>query len=257
MYRKKEKGFVRPLLSHANVNDMRVHRFYVPGRLSDELLIEHRPLVHQMKRVLRIRAGDTVRLFNGAGVERVYLLASIDDTRVDLRFQEDIAPNIPKRHITLFFSLLKKDKTEWVMQKTTEIGVSRLVPLFTDRTEKTGFSRERAERIVIEAAEQCGRGDIPEIVEPLQLEDAIDEFDSLMELFYCDEGESAAVGSSTHALGCFVGPEGGWSDAELEYFARRGIQGLALSPFTLRAETACVAAVLTFSTAHSFRELDN
>ena len=129
-----------------------------------------------------------------------------------------------------------------MLQKCTELGVSHFVPLITERTEKTGFDIERAKKIIIEAAEQCGRSDIPTVREPIGLLSAIDELNGKIELYMCDQ-EGEDVKNISKDIGIFVGPEGGWSDSEKQLFESKGVKRLNIHDFTLRAETACIAAV--------------
>lgn len=220
---------------------MRAHRFCVSAPLSNRLKITDRQLVHQWRRVLRIPVGGEVRLFDGRGHECRYAIEAYDaDTAALLVSLGSIPAQIPKREVTLFFSLLKKDKSEWVIQKCTEIGVSRFVPVISKRTEKIGYSYERMKKIAIEAAEQCGRGDIPEILEPMLLSEAIRKFTPRMQLLVCEEEGEAAAFDESGRIGCFVGPEGGWTDTEKAEFADSGVRSISLGEFTLRAETACV-----------------
>src|SRR5690606_20204102 len=98
---------------------------------------------------------------------RLYKIVQVEKDGVKLELVTEFERKLPERHIYLFFSLLKKDKNEWVLQKCTELGVRNFVPIVADRSEKTGFNLERSEKIVIEAAEQCGRSDIPDVREPI------------------------------------------------------------------------------------------
>jgi 16S rRNA (uracil1498-N3)-methyltransferase len=138
--------------------------------------------------------------------------------------------------------LLKKDKNDWVLQKCTELGISNFVPILAERSEKTGFNVERAEKIVIEAAEQCGRSDIPHVREPLTLAEAIHEYKDKITLLMCDEQAETAMPSSDKPVGILIGPEGGWDQTELDLFKEQGLGSLHLGHLTLRAETAAVAA---------------
>ena len=144
------------------------------------------------------------------------------------------------------FSLLKKDKNDWVLQKCTELGVSHFILIISERTEKTGFDVERAEKIVIEASEQCGRSDIPCIREPITVEKVIDELSGKVELLVAEQSSlshSSSINPQTsRPMGVLVGPEGGWTDSEEQLFTDKGLKHLALSDFTLRAETACITA---------------
>lgn len=145
----------------------------------------------------------------------------------------------------MLWSLLKKDKNDWIIQKCTELGVSHFVPVLADRSEKTGFNMERATKIAIEAAEQCGRSDIPGIREPIHIETAINELIGSVSLCVCeqsDENINNNLDNNNH-IGVFIGPEGGWSDNEKSLFKSAELKHLNLHDFTLRAETAAVAAV--------------
>jgi 16S rRNA (uracil1498-N3)-methyltransferase len=153
---------------------------------------------------------------------------------------------VPKNNIYLCFSLLKKDKNDWVLQKATELGVSHFVPLLCDRTEKSGFNPDRAQKIVIEAVEQCGRSDIPRIHEPITPEKLIDELFEKVDLLVAEQGspirthDPELIAQKPQAI--LIGPEGGWTDEEKQLFADKKLKHLALSEFTLRAETAAITA---------------
>ncbi len=229
---------------------MKVHRFYIGGRHPKEVQrfgepeawVQDESLRHQMGKVLRLKVGETIGLFNG-DVEFLYRITNYADKEIALEKVAEVKPKLPKKHIYLFFSLLKKDNSEWVLQKCTELGVRNFVPLVADRSEKIGFDMERAEKIVIEAAEQCGRSDIPHIREPLTVAAAISEYEGKVPLLFCDETGSEATWTNLDTAGILIGPEGGWSDAEKELFNSSHVAPLVLNDFTLRAETAAVAAV--------------
>ena len=133
-----------------------------------------------------------------------------------------------------------------MLQKCTELGVSHFIPLLADRSEKTGFKMERAAKIVIEASEQSGRSDIPAVREPIHIATAIDELKDKVQLGVTDQ-EGLEFGAwnldFAQPIGLLVGAEGGWSDAEKQLFKDKGLKHLNLHDFTLRAETATVAAV--------------
>ncbi len=225
---------------------MRLHRFYVhPGdfKLTHDFWLHDQRLINQWSRVLRFQTGQEVVLFDGVESERLYKIVEISENEAHLELVTDFARKTPSKEIYLFWSLLKKDKNDWVLQKCTELGVSHFVPLLADRSEKTGFNEERALKIIVEAAEQCGRSDIPTVREPIDVQTVIDEFKTKMPLFICEqEGEETGVDQLTQA-GILIGPEGGWSDAEKAIFKTESLKHLNLHDFTLRAETACVASV--------------
>lgn len=224
---------------------MRLHRFYVDPNdteLTHNFWLKDERLRNQWQKVLRYREGDEVVLFDGVRTERLYKILEIASDAVHLELVTEFERKLPARHVYLFFSLLKKDKNDWVLQKCTELGVSNFVPILAERSEKTGFNLERAEKIVIEAAEQCGRSDIPHVREPLLLDTALEEYKDKVQLLICDETLDQNEQLSDGPVGIFIGPEGGWTDKELGLFEQAGAGHFHLGNLTLRAETAAVAA---------------
>ncbi|MDQ5971871.1 MAG: rRNA (uracil1498-N3)-methyltransferase [Patescibacteria group bacterium] len=224
---------------------MRLHRFYTGPELHLGHYVEVREqrLVDQWRKVLRFRVGQEVVLFDGQGHEKLYSLNELAKDHAKLELLTDFVAKLPSKDVYLFWSLLKKDKNDWVMQKATELGVSHLVPVLAERSEKTGFNQERAQKIIIEAAEQCGRGDIPKLRQPLLLQTALHEFAGKVPLFVCEQHELTKPRQPNYSeVGVLIGPEGGWSDQEKQLFVTQEIGRLPLGDFTLRAETAAVAA---------------
>jgi 16S rRNA (uracil1498-N3)-methyltransferase len=227
---------------------MKIHRFYVfDMELTHDFWMKDSGLYHQWTRVLRFHVGRELVLFNQNRVERLYRIQQIGNDAVHLGLITEMHPKMPEKDIYLCFSLLKKDKNDWVLQKGTELGIRHFVPLICERTEKTGFSVERAQKIVIEAAEQCGRTDIPRVREPITPLSIIEELSGKVRLFIAEQGspnETRNIHNDKEkgSLGVFIGPEGGWTDAEKELFVEHTINHLSLSDFTLRAETAAVTA---------------
>lgn len=215
--------------------------------LTHDFWMQDKNLCHQWTRVLRFEPGREVVLFNNLREERLYRITKIGDSAVHLELVTELVGKMPERELYLCFSLLKKDKNDWVLQKGTELGVRHFVPLLTDRTEKTGFDVERAEKIVIEAAEQCGRVDIPRVREPIGIESLFNELKDKVDLYVAEQGSptstSALHPQPSRPVGVLIGPEGGWTDAERQLFKDNEIKHLALSEFTLRAETAAITSV--------------
>lgn len=227
---------------------MKLHRFYVDDmELQHNFWMQNKELFHQWTRVLRFQTGRELVIFNNNQEEKLYKIIKIGNDAVQLELITEMHPKLPKKDIYLCFSLLKKDKNDWVLQKGTELGVRHFVPLLCDRTEKTGFSVERAEKIVIEAAEQCGRADIPRIREPITLSSLIHELSDKAQLLITEQGSTLSPEPSAlnpeNSIAVLIGPEGGWSDAEKQLFTDKELKHLALSEFTLRAETAAIVAV--------------
>lgn len=222
---------------------MKVHRFYTPDTdLEHSFWFKDKDLLHQWTKVLRFRPGQEIALFDGRSDEKQYRITEISNTGAHLEYITDRTLQVPSKDIYLFWSLLKKDKNDWVLQKCTELGVSHFIPMIADRSEKTGFNNERARKIIIEASEQCGRSDIPTVREPMNISTVVEQYGPDMPLFICEQG-SEDIGISSDKVGLLIGPEGGWSDAEKLLFKSGKIQHLSLHDFTLRAETAAVVGI--------------
>lgn len=233
---------------------MRTHRFYVEGmvnkwgpiELKSTLWLHDAKLLQQWLKVFRFREGQEIILFNDT-TERLYRITRIESAlSVHVELITELERLLPEKHAYLLWSLLKKDKNEWIVQKATELGVRNLVPLIAERSEKLGFDLDRAKKIAIEAAEQCGRADIPDIREPIAIETALREYKTLP-LYAAEKSEQPTSLIVPDRYGVLVGPEGGWSDAERALFSRYELHQISLSRFVLRAETAAVAALVRLS----------
>lgn len=222
---------------------MKIHRFYVPDtRLEQDFWFKEETILHQWVRVLRFRVGQQIVLFDGIEHDRLYTIVELSAHEAHLRLVTEQSRRVPEREVYLFWSLLKKDKNDWVLQKCTELGVRHFVPIIADRSEKTGFNEERARKIVIEASEQCGRSDIPTIRSAMHLEAAINQYHDKIALYVCEknEGKNTVIDQQ---IGLFIGPEGGWTGEEKGLFVSKKIAHMNVHSFTLRAETAAVAAI--------------
>ena len=228
---------------------MKLHRFYVgaihdkwgPLELDHKIWVHDERLLNQWLRVLRFRPDDELILFNDE-TERIYKITKVEFPHsVQLELVTELEPVKAAKHVYLLWSLLKKDKNDWVLQKGTELGVRNFVPILADRSEKTGFNIERAHKILVEAAEQCGRADIPDVREPITVDTAVQEYLDTP-LLICEQGEQTVDVKALDSAALLIGPEGGWSDAERELFANKHVAHVQLTPFTLRAETAAIVA---------------
>ena len=224
---------------------MRLHRFFVktPLQHTKETINDER-LVHQWRHVFRYNVGSEVILFDGSGEEYDSVIEKMNNREAEVRLVSERRGVMPEREIALFQSLIKKDKMEWVVEKATELGVAKIVPIISEHSEKKGFNLERARKIAIEASEQCGRADVPEIGEIMNLESGIMNYAGdkiIFDLSGIPMHDSCFI--NHNPLSIFVGPEGGWSDKEVERFKEAKMEIFSLGKLTLRAETAAVAAL--------------
>ena len=230
----------------------RHHRFYISPtdrELRHRLWIDDKSLVHQWVNVLRYKVGDELILFDGKQHERLYKILRFKPDSCQLQHVTDLQVKQPQRHVHLFWSLLKSDKNDWLLQKCSELGVSAFTPLITSRTIGKSFNDNRARKIIVEAAEQCGRIDIPRLHDVTDLKGSLTMHqDSGLELYFAHmEQSNQPVGlARDQSVGIYVGPEGGWNKADLKLFTSRKLTAINLGNFILRAETAAVVATSKF-----------
>jgi 16S rRNA (uracil1498-N3)-methyltransferase len=161
---------------------------------------------------------------------------------------------VPKIAVHVLLATIRKERFEWALEKCTELGVSKISPLTTDRAERGSVPRSRAERILKEAAEQCGRGNVPEYSNVEDLESAISTAVKGGKIVIAcvhsgqpfSEFVSSKLLTAHHSLltscSIIIGPEGGWTPRELELFKKHNVIEVSLGPTNLRAETAAVTA---------------
>lgn len=233
---------------------MRLHRFFIADEAvnGDKARIRDPKLLNQWRNVFRYTTGSRVLLFDGTGAEYLALIASINPDRAELQIleKEHRATEKPavEKKIFLFMSLIKNNNFELVLQKATEIGVDVIVPIVSDRVIKKGMNIERSKRILIEAAEQSGHSLVPELREPQDVKSALEHFDG--KIIVLQSGGTAwnskfqsVIKKSTKDVSFVIGPEGGWSPAELEFFDSHKFTKVSLGTQTLRAETAAIATL--------------
>ncbi len=233
---------------------------------------------HYLTGVLRLQAGDPVLVFNGKDGEWQGRLAGAGK-RAELGIDHQVRPQSPPGDLHYLFSPLKRARLDYMVQKAVEMGVSRLQPVMTRRTQAERVNLDRMHANAIEAAEQCGILGIPEIMAPMALERAVAALEPGRHLVFCDEDAPAADPVATLArdlerggsggggsgqggtpgvpLAVLIGPEGGFDDDErLALRQRPHTSRIALGPRILRADTAAVAALaIVQAVAGDWREI--
>ncbi len=227
---------------------MRVHRFLVDqALLGSTLTITDTDLLHQWTRVLRYEGTEEVILIDGRGNEVRGRLTSCSPKEATVEIKERKAEEeVELPTLTLYFSPLKRDLTELILQKGTELGVTAFQPIICDRTVRDGYNAERSARILKEATEQSGRFWLPTIEAPISFNEAVKACQAEERYFASlvleSDGEfDLTCGCDSQAL--FVGPEGGWSGAEENAAETAKFRPIRLSKQVLRAETACIAGI--------------
>lgn len=225
---------------------MRLHRFYVDKAISGNTFdITDRELVHQWKNVFRYNVGSQVILFDGLGFDYLCIISSQRNLGATVGvIQKTKMDSSPKLKLTLCIGLTKKDNFELVVQKATELGVTNIIPVLCERSEKKNINLDRVKKIAIEAAEQSGRGSVPTVYGLIKFVDLLNS-DLLPNRVISLDASASSLDSvkkeTPKELAVFIGPEGGWSESELKEFTKHNISSYSLGEQILRAETAAIA----------------
>lgn len=233
--------------------DFAAPRLFIDAPLAPETALAlDRAQANYLLNVLRLRDNDAVLVFNGRDGEwRTRVVAQGRKSAV-LVCVEQVRPQWSGPDLAYLFAPLKHARLDYIAQKAVEMGVSRIAPVITRRTQTHRINLDRLRANAIEAAEQCGIVAIPEISPEEPLARALEAIESDRLLVFCDEDAPlanpiqalAALGNRPVKLGVLIGPEGGFAPEEREMvLARGGVLRLSLGPRVLRADTAGVAAL--------------
>lgn len=211
---------------------------------------------HYLINVMRLAAGDELRLFNGRDGEWRGRVAAIGKRACQLESLEQTRDQTVGPELDLVVALVKRARLETIVEKATELGARRLRLLVTERTNAERTNVARLAAIAVEAAEQTGRLDVPEIVPPEKLDRLIAEWPADRPLMFCDEAGDAApalealAGQTRGPWGVLIGPEGGFSPRERSLVrSLAGAIPVSLGPRILRADTAAIAALTLWQAA--------
>ncbi len=226
-------------------------RIYIDNKLKKSELIEvSEDLSHYLCNVMRCNKGDTIKCFNSYDGEYLCQIVNIDKKKTEIKVDKELAKPQDVPDIWLLFAPLKKDKTDFVIEKAVELGVKKIFPVITSYTNTEKVRRERFLSQAKEAAEQCGRFDIPEISAEVKLSQVLGEWDNNRVLFFMDEirqGKPIAeqfLKHSSKKAAILIGPEGGFSDDERRLLNQQSyVVNVNLGPRILRAETAAAASL--------------
>ena len=224
-------------------------RFFITTQPAGDRAVLEGDEARHLTRVLRAKVGDTVSLFDGRGREWPARVALLGRDRVELDTGEPVIDPLPPAAIplTLAVALPKGDRQKWMVEKLTELGAARLLPLETTRgvAEATASAQARLERVVIEACKQCRRNTLMEIAAGRPLDRLLAEVPAGACVVIAHPGgmplDTATAPPATTAMIALVGPEGGFTDDELCAADRAGVVRISLGPHILRVETAAIA----------------
>jgi 16S rRNA (uracil1498-N3)-methyltransferase len=227
-------------------------RLFVPAPLSEGAeLPASAGQGHYLGNVMRCAVGDAVRLFNGADGEWQAQIVALRRDRAVLRAERQTRPQAPEPDLWLLFAPLKRDTTDLVVEKATELGVSRLLPVVTERTNTARLNPDRLTAIATEAAEQCERLTVPAIDPPQKLLSVLAAWPAARTLVAAlERADAPRIQPVPGPAALLVGPEGGFTPAELDALRRHPlVVAASLGPRILRAETAAIVGLALLQAA--------
>lgn len=199
---------------------------------------------HHLGAVMRRAPGDVVRLFNGVDGEWTAVYAPAGKRGAVLHVERVLRPQPAEADLWLVFAPLKRDATDLLVQKATELGVARLLPVFLRRGVAGRVNLDRLAAIATEAAEQCERLSVPPIAPPVDLVMLLQSWPRARPLFAAIERRPGAALRACAPAGLLIGPEGGYAPEEVELLLRHPfVRNVTLGPRILRAETAGIVGL--------------
>ncbi|MFL2852491.1 MAG: RsmE family RNA methyltransferase [Candidatus Pelagibacter sp.] len=223
-------------------------RLYFPDNIVENttslLSKEH---THYVVNVMRMKRGSNINFFNKEG-EWLSEIIFLDRDRVEVKFLNKIKKSSKISNIELAICLVKKNPMETILQKATELGVSRITPIISDRTEVKELNYERAKKIVIEATEQSNQLNPPEVSKVIKLKDFLEKLDSGAKFLFADVNSQNNLqkkdveGDTLKTI--LIGPEGDFSPSEREsILAQANTTSFTISSNVLRSDTAVISAI--------------
>ena len=228
---------------------MEPRRFFVrPEAVSaDGLITVSGTEAEHMTRVLRMKEGYKAVILTGDGCERLSTVVRV--TRGEVLLREESVTRADRRSVslTLFAGNLKNGNLDLVVRKAVELGVDRIVPFVSARTDEKKFNLERAERIALEAAKQCGALFLSEVEEQISFKEVLDRVKNYDKTWFCYENETRSplakiAREEGRSFALIVGSEGGFTDEEAAAAVAAGAKSVTLGRRILRAETADIVA---------------
>ena len=224
------------------------NRIYTPVTLSENTNITlDGNILHYIRNVLRLKVGDKLRIFNELSGEFLANIVDLDKKALCLQIEKLLTEPVHTPSLSIALCIIKNDKMADMVSMLVQLGVTEIIPIISEYTVNRNFNRERFERIAQEATEQCERLSMPSVSEPILLENFLKDhkFDYVV---YANEHESvngnlSAEIAKNDNIVLLVGPEGGFSDKELNILSKLGAISVTLGQNILRAETAAVKLV--------------
>ena len=223
-------------------------RLYYPNSIAENSTVliskEH---THYIVNVMRLKRGSNINFFNSNG-EWLSEIVFLERDRVEVKFLNKVKNNFEKSKIELAICLIKKNPMELILEKATELGVSKITPIISERTEVKELNFERAHKIVIEATEQSNQLNPPKISELVTLKNFLNNIDNTAQLLFADVNSKNKLEEKNLKSGSvkiiLIGPEGDFSPSERELIlSHSNSTSFSISKNILRSETAVISAI--------------
>ncbi|MEO7365892.1 MAG: 16S rRNA (uracil(1498)-N(3))-methyltransferase [Sphingomicrobium sp.] len=227
-------------------------RLFVMAPLAQDVQVElDAGQANYLGNVLRMKVGSELLVFDGSSGEWLARIAEAGKKRMTLGVERRTREPEVIPDVWLAFAPVKRARIDWLVEKATELGAARLMPVVTQRTVVERLNLERLRSHVVEAAEQCGRTRLAELAEPEPLARFLEQRDPGRPLYFADEngGEPAVQALKSGPATILTGPEGGFTDDERTAIrASTNAVAISLGPRILRADTAALAALAAYMT---------
>lgn len=231
-------------------------RFYAPPEcVTGGKIIIHGEELHHARDVMRLAAGDEIVVFDGSGKEYHGVIQKVDKERMTVTIKKTVERKSEDCGLILIQALPKSDKMDLIVEKATELGVGRIIPVTTERAvvrpdiKKESLKVERWRKIALVAAKQCGRSTIPEVSGITGFEDSLKALnDPEIKIIPCLHENTRALkevlrGLKIRSAAIFIGPEGDFTEKEIDAAKAAGVIPVSLGPEVLRSETAAICAL--------------
>ena len=232
-------------------------RIYVDQKIEEGIILLNKKTSHYLKNVMRLSERDNVNIFNEIDGEWLVEINSFKKSETEVLVKKFIKPSCEFFDVSLLFAPIKQARLDYFAQKTCEMGVKTLWPIYTEYTQSKKFNSKRFKANLIEAAEQCDFNNIPEIKEPENLENILTNWDNLLgdnQVIFCDEKSTLNAFDLLQnqkyegkKWSIIIGPEGGFSENERNLINKKNNSlNISLGPRILRSDTAAVAVLSIF-----------